>query len=439
MSDHIVALRGWLDAHMNLEALGVPNGSTRRTALPTLERIEELVGLLGSPQTEYPAVHITGTNGKTSATRMVGSLFRSTGLSTGAYTSPHLQRVNERMTWEGEPIGDDDLAELLALVRAAEPHLHAVPSWFEIVTAAALRWFADVAVEVAVIEVGLGGRWDATNVVDGQVAVITNVDLDHVGFLGHTRAEIAAEKAGIIKPGCDLVLGETDPELELLFLEREPARVFRRDVDFGVLDSRQALGGRVLDLFTSGATYRDVFLPLHGAHQADNAALALMTVQAFLDAPLSQDVVADAFEAVETPGRLEIVGRQPLVVLDGAHNVAGAQALVRALRDEFPPAPRTLVVGFLEEKDPAEMLEALGAQDAQRIVCCAPPSPRARDPREIADAAYDLGIVPEAVDVIDDVEEAVADAIDGAGYDGEVIITGSLYLVGAARAALVRD
>ncbi|MCU1456370.1 MAG: folylpolyglutamate synthase/dihydrofolate synthase [Actinomycetia bacterium] len=439
MSDDIVAMRAWLDAHMNLEALGVPNGQTRRTALPTLARIEALTELLGSPQSEFPAIHITGTNGKTSVTRMVGALLRSTGLSTGTYTSPHLERVNERMTWEGEPIRDEDLAALLALVAAVEPHLDEVPSWFEIMTAVALRWFADVAVEVAAIEVGLGGRWDATNVVDGRVAVISNVDVDHTDFLGPTRADIAAEKAGIIKPGADLVLGETDPELELLFLEREPGRVFRRGVDFGVLDSRRALGGRVLDLYTPGGTYRDVFLPLHGAHQADNAALALMSTQAFLDGPPSEDVVLDAFAAVRTPGRLEVVGHQPLVLLDGAHNVAGAHALVQALHDEFPEAPRTLVVGFLREKDAAEMLEALGVHDAQRIVCCAPPSPRARDPREIADAAYDLGVPPEAVTVIDDVREAVTDAIDEAGDDGQVVITGSLYLVGAARAVLVRD
>ena len=439
MSDDDVATRGWLDAHMNLEALGVPNGRTRRTTLPTLERIEQLTALLGSPQAEFPALHITGTNGKTSVTRMVGTLLRSTGLSTGAYTSPHLERVNERMTWEGDPIADEALTALLALVAAVEPHLDELPSWFEIVTAVAFRWFADVAVEVAAIEVGLGGRWDATNVVNGRVAVVSNVDVDHVDFLGPTRADIAREKAGIVKPGCDLVLGETDPELELLFLEREPDRVFRRGVDFGVLDSRRALGGRVLDLYTSGVTYRDVFLPLHGAHQADNAALALMAVQAFLDGPLSQEVVVDAFAAVRTPGRLEVVGHQPLVLLDGAHNVAGAHALVRALREEFPDTPRTLVVGFLQEKDPTEMLEALGVHDAQRIVCCAPPSPRARDPREVAEAAYDLGVPPEAVTVIDDVNEAVGDAIDEAGEDGQVVVTGSLYLVGAARAALVRD
>ncbi len=439
MSDDDVATRGWLDAHMNLEALGVPNGKTRRTTLPTLERIEALTELLGSPQREYPAIHITGTNGKTSVTRMVGALLRSTGLSTGAYTSPHLERVNERMTWEGAPIPDEDLTALLALVAAAEPHLAAVPSWFEIVTAVALRWFADVAVEVAAVEVGLGGRWDATNVVDGRVAVVSNVDVDHVDFLGPTRADIAGEKAGIVKPGCDLVLGETDPDLELRFLERGPDRVFRRGVDFGVLDSRRALGGRVLDLHASGTTYRDVFLPLHGAHQADNAALALMAVQAFLDGPLSQEVVLDAFAAVRTPGRLEVVGHQPLVLLDGAHNVAGAHALLRALHEEFPDGPRTLVVGFLQEKDPAEMLDALGAQEAQRIVCCAPPSPRALDPRAVAEAAYDLGVPPEAVTVIDDGLEAVGDAIDEAGEDGQVVVTGSLYLVGAARAGLVRD
>jgi dihydrofolate synthase/folylpolyglutamate synthase len=428
----------WLDAHTNLETgVGVPARGGVGKRLLAVERERPLMDLLGSPQGEYPVVHLTGTNGKTSVARMTAALLEAAGLSVGAYTSPHLSRVNERMVWNGEPVPDDVLAELLVAVAAVEDLLPDAPSYFEILTAAALRWFGDVAIDVAVVEVGLGGTGDATNVVDAAVAVVTNVSIDHVEYIGPTLADIAAEKAGIVEPASVLVLGETDPELVPYFLARDPASVARRDVDFGVRANTLAIGGRVVDLYTPYASYDGVFLALHGAHQADNAAVALTAAESFLGRALDADLVADAFRNVRTPGRLEVVGHQPLVLLDGVKNVAGAHALHAALADEFADWPRTLVVGLMREKEPHEMLEALGVLDAARLVCCRPDSPRGHDAEVVAEAAYDLGVDREAVDVIDDVREAVRFAVGVTPADGQVVVTGSLYVVSPARAVLV--
>ena len=241
-----------------------------------------------------------------------------------------------------------------------------------------------------------------------------------------------------MQPDATLVLGETDPGLEHFFLDRSPGRVLRRDVDFGVRENTLAVGGRLVDLYTPTRAYPDLLLPLHGAHQADNAALALMTAEAFLGAPLDPDVVAAAFSRVVSPGRLEIVRRQPLVLLDGAHNVAGAEALRAALDEEFATGPRTLVVGLLREKDPHEMLRAFGIDEVALLVCCPPPSGRALEPERIADAARDLGLLDEQIEVTESVNEAVTTALLQTPDDGEVVITGSLYVVGAARSMLVR-
>jgi dihydrofolate synthase/folylpolyglutamate synthase len=426
----------WLDAHVNLESLGVPAGATRRATHPTLERMESLTQLLGSPQLEYPVIHLTGTNGKTSVARITTALLVAHGLSVGTSTSPNLERVNERISWNGEDIDDDALAELLSVIADVEPHLPAVPSYFEILIAAAFRYFADVAVEAAVMEVGLGGRWDATNVADGRVAVVTNVSIDHVEYLGRTRAEIAAEKAGIVKPGAALVLGETDPDLRSLFEERGPGEVVLRDRDFGLDENSLAHGGRLLSMYTPQARYRDLFLSLHGAHQADNAVIALSSVETFLGRPIDGDVVAEVMGSISSPGRLEVIDHRPLVLLDGAHNVAGAHALQAALDEGFPSTPRTMVVGLLREKDPVEMLEALGAAGAARLILCRPPSPRARPPVELADAAAALGVEPDRIEVVDAVDDALERALEVTEPDEQVIVSGSLYVVGAARGAL---
>jgi dihydrofolate synthase/folylpolyglutamate synthase len=434
---HIEQARAWLDAHVNLESTGLPPGADRRATAPTLKRIEELLRLLGSPEESYPVIHLTGTNGKTSVARMTSALLEASGLSVGSYTSPHLERVNERIAWNGVPVEGSILANLLSRIADVEPHLPERPSYFEILTAAAFTWFSDIAVDVAVVEVGVGGTWDATNVVDGRVAVVTNVSVDHVEYLGPTREQIAAEKAGIVKYGSTLVLGETDPALTGSFRARGASKVEARGDDFGVAGNRPAHGGRLVDLFTPDAHYDNLYLSLHGAHQADNAAAALAAAEAFLGRPLSEQVVTDVFASVQSPGRLEVVQHQPLVLLDGAHNVAGARALCAALAEEFPTSPRSLVVGLLREKEPHEMLAALDAQHVARLICCRPPSPRALDPAEVAAAAVDLGVRPERVEIFDTVDDAVAYALDVTSADQQVIVTGSLYTVGAARHALL--
>jgi dihydrofolate synthase/folylpolyglutamate synthase len=429
--------RAWLDAHVNLET-GVGTPRARERGAPTLERIGTLLQYLGSPQLEYPAIHITGTNGKTTTARMIGGLLESVGYTSGGYTSPHLQYVNERIVRNNVPITDEELDEQLRVVALVEREIGVDPSYFEVLTGAALRWFADVAVDVAVLEVGLGGTWDATNIVDAEVAVVTNVSIDHTQYLGTTAAQIAAEKAGIVKEKSILVLGETDPDLAPLFTNRGAARVLRRDADFGVQSTAPAVGGRVVDLFTPAASYPEVFVSLYGAHQADNAAIALAAAETFAGAPLDDDAVREAFARVRSPGRLEIVGRQPLVLLDGAHNVAGAHALRDALT-EFAPAPRTLVVGMLRERDPAEMLTALGIDDVALLVCAPAPNPRVLDPAAIAAAARTLNFPENRIEVVGSVADAVSTALLETPAEGEIIVTGSLYFVGAARGLLVKE
>jgi dihydrofolate synthase/folylpolyglutamate synthase len=432
-------IRAWLDRHVNLETMvGVPSGSTRRMTPQPLSRMERLVELLGSPQLQYPAIHITGTNGKTSAARIATRLLVATGLSVGTDISPYLERFNERISWNGEPIPDDELDRVLESIALVEGLLDDAPTYFEIINAAALEWFADIAVDVAVIEVGLGGTWDSTNIVDGEIAVVTNVEIDHVEYLGPTRRDIAEDKAGIIKPGAILVLGETDPELVPIFEARDAERVVLRDRDFGVTANELAHGGRLVDLYTPFATYSEIFVPLHGAYQGDNAAAALTAVECFLGRALGDRVVTDALAGVDSPGRLEVVAHNPLVVIDGTKNVAGARAVRAALDEEFPYGPRTWVVGILQQKDAGEMLDALGIRADDNVVCCRPEIPRARNPVEIAEAAQQLGVPTEHIEVIDRVADAVDAAITATPADGQVIVAGSLYVAGPARAHLVR-
>src|SRR4051812_29702342 len=383
---------------------------------------------MGEPHRAYPVLHLTGTNGKGSTARILTRLLVARGLSVGTYTSPQLERVNERAAWNGEPISDEALAEALESIAHVESMLETPPTYFEVLTIAAFRWFADIAIDVAVVEVGLGGRWDSTNIIDASVAVVTNVELDHVDILGDTRLAIAGEKAGIVKPGATLVLGETDPELVPVFRDTPAGAVWVRDADFGCEVNDLAVGGRLLDLWTPGARYPDVFLPLHGAHQGANAAAALAAAEAFFDAPLDPAVVAEGFATVDNPGRMEVLGRHPLVVLDGAHNPAGAAAAAATLNGAFSAAgSRILVVGLNEGRQPAEMLEALQAGRARLVIAVPTPSPRSIDAEDIAEAAGSFGV--EAV-VASSVEDGVERAMKLAGTEELVLVTGSLYVVG---------
>jgi len=428
----------WLAGHINLEARPSARAGDLR-----LENIRRLLDLMGDPHRAYPVVHITGTNGKGSTARITTALLAAAGLSVGTYTSPHLERVNERIAWAGlrglnavaEPIPDDALAEALSAVAQLEVLLDERLTHFEILTAAALRWFADVAVDAAVVEVGLGGLHDATNVVDGQVAVVTNVSLDHADTIGPGLADIAATKAGIVKPGATLILGETDPALAAIFRRAPAEAVWARGSDFGCASNKLAIGGRALDLFTPGAGYRSLFLPAHGPFQGDNAAAALAAAHAFFGKPMDPDVVDAGMYRVRIPGRLEVVGHGPLCVLDGAHNPAGARAAAAAVNEAFGTVQgRVLVVGMLRGRDPVEMLEALNVRSARLVVACPPPSPRALPSTDVVAAAVRLGVDARACDTV---EEAVDLGLADATTDELVLITGSLYVVGAARAWLV--
>ncbi|MDQ1395409.1 MAG: dihydrofolate synthase / folylpolyglutamate synthase [Acidimicrobiaceae bacterium] len=422
--------QAWLDDHINLEAI-----LTGRREAPTLDRMAQLTGLMGDPQHAYPVIHLTGTNGKGSAARMATGLLVAQGLSVGTYTSPHLERINERVAWNLDPIPDPALVEVLSALADLEALMADKPTLFEVLAAAAFRWFADIAVDAGVIEVGMGGRWDATNVADGQVAAVTNVSLDHAEILGPRLEDIATEKSGIVKPGSTLVLGETAPDLASIFRSAGAAEVWERNVDFACEVNDLAVGGRVLDLRTPGARYEDVFLPLHGAHQGDNAAVALAAAEAFFGAPLDEEVVREAFGTVRNPGRMEITGRQPLTILDGAHNPAGAAAAAATLASEFEAvASRILVVGMLRGRDPTEMLEALDVRRARLVIACPPPSPRALPAEEVAAAAEALGVPAETAPTA---AAAVGRALWVAKPEDLVFVVGSLYLAGAARSALL--
>jgi dihydrofolate synthase/folylpolyglutamate synthase len=425
---------GYLDRHIDYPTWG--QRAARAGAVEGLDlgRMWRLVHVLGDPQGAYPVIHITGTNGKGSSARIVSRLLRTCGLTVGTYTSPHLERYNERIRIDDVDVTDDEFAEAIDSVARVEPLLADAPSHFEALTGAAFAYFADRAVDVAVVEVGLLGRYDATNVVNADVAVVTNVGADHTDFEGDWRRRIAEEKAGIIKAPSHLVLGETDPALRDVFLEESPAGLWERGRDFGCDANQLAVGGRLLTLRTPLHTIEDLFLPHHGAHQGDNAAVALAAAEAFFGRPLGDDTIQQAFGEVRMPGRFEVLSRNPLVILDGAHNPDGATAAGRVLEEEFAvDGRRLLVIGMLTGRDPVAMLEGVRAATFDRVICCTPPSPRALPSDELAAVAQRLGVRAEAAPTI---EAGLQWAQAGADAAGLVFVTGSLYFVGAARAQL---
>lgn len=420
---------------------------------PTLDRVREVLELLGDPQRAYRTVHVTGTNGKTSTARVVERLVREHGLRTGLFTSPHLTRVTERIQIDGEPIGDEQFVELWQDVA---PYVHIVDqrwaergqptlSFFEVFTVMAFAAFADAPVDVAVIEVGLGGRWDATNVIDADVAVIAPVAMDHERWLGHTLVEIASEKAGIVKDGATLVLAEQTDEAEGVVLAaaaERGARVVREGVDVHVVERQVAVGGQMLVLRGLGGVYADVYLPLHGAHQAHNALLALVAVEALLTggAALDGDVVGAALADVTSPGRLEVVRSSPTVVVDAAHNPAGAQALVEALDEAFQFQRVVGVVGVMADKDPEGILAVLEPELAEIVVTQAG-TDRALDVDDLAAIAVDV-FGEDRVHVVHRLDDAVETAVSLAESEVErgaaVLVTGSVLLVAEARVLLGR-
>jgi dihydrofolate synthase/folylpolyglutamate synthase len=421
----------WLDSHIDFE-----KHMPRRRLVPTLDGMRALCALLGDPQDSIPSVHITGTNGKGSTSAMVTMLFLAKGLTVGTYTSPNLHSVAERIARNGEAIDDAALSDVLGELALLESLLEDRPTRFELLTAAAFSWFATEAVDAMVVEVGLGGTWDSTNVVDGAVAVLTNVSFDHTDVLGPTLEGIAEDKAGIIKPGSRVVLGELAPDLLDIVLTRADeagaASVWVAGRDFGCASNQVAVGGRLVTLWTPGGRYEDVLVPLHGAHQGANAAVALAAAEAFFGDALAPDVVEEGFAAVRVPGRLEVLGRRPLLLVDGAHNAAGMTALGAALTEEFAvDGTAVAVVGMLTGRDPSAMLEPLAAAGVRAIVACEPDSPRAMPVAAVAEAGRALGLAVYEEPQVRDATRVARGMVDA---DGLVVVAGSLYVVGTARA-----
>jgi dihydrofolate synthase / folylpolyglutamate synthase len=420
---------------------------------PSLDRIHALMDVLGEPQTAYPVVLVAGTNGKTSTVRMVEAVLRGFGLRTGRYTSPHLESMLERIALDGEPVSAerfvaayDEIAPYVELVDARND----VPmSFFEVLTGMAYAAFADAPIDVAVVEVGMGGSWDATNVADAQVPVVMPIALDHTDYLGSTVDDIAVEKAGIVKHDSLAVLAQQQSlnaaEAVLRRTIDVGATVAREGIEFGLLRRDVAVGGQMLDLQGLGGNYEEVFLPLHGPHQAHNAACALAAAEAFLGGGREQidiDVVRQAFAAVTSPGRLEVVRRSPTVLLDAAHNPAGAAATTAAIHDAFTFTRLIGVVAILEGKDVRGILEALEPVLAE-VVVTQNSSPRTLSVDELAAAAVDVfGI--DRVEVIPRIDDALDSAVTLAEEEGDlggagVLVTGSIVTVGDARTLLRRD
>jgi dihydrofolate synthase/folylpolyglutamate synthase len=363
------------------------------------------------------------------------------GLSVGTFTSPNLHRVSERLARNAEPIDDESFLEVLAELASLEVLIGDRPTRFELLTAAALSWFAAEAVDAMVIEVGLGGTWDCTNVVHGDVAVLTNFSYDHTDVLGPTLEGIAEDKSGIIEAGSHVVVGVAPADL-VSIVEAHASSVGAASVwvagrDFGCEFNDVAVGGRLVTLTTPGGRYPDVLVPLHGAHQGQNAAGALAAVEAFFGRPLDPDVVEAAFAAVRVPGRLEVLGRHPLLLVDGAHNVAGMAALGASLSEEFSLYGDTVaVVGMLSGRDPTAMLAALVPAGVSTVVACAPDSSRAIPAEDVALAARSLGLTAH---VEPNVRAALALARGMVDADGLVVVAGSLYVVGDARAEILSE
>lgn len=420
---------------------------------PTLERIEDLVRLLGDPHRVAPVVHLTGTNGKTTTARMIDALLRAFELRTGRFTSPHVESMRERISLDNEPVSAE---RFVATFREIEPYVamvdeqHEHPlSFFEIIVGMAFATFADAPVDTAVLEVGMGGVWDATNVADGKVAVVTPIAVDHARYLGATPAEIAVEKAGIIKPGAVAVLAQQEVEVAEIMHERVAetgATLAREGLEFGVVERNVAVGGQLVSVQGLTGTYGDLFLPLHGAHQAHNAACAIAAVEAFLAGGVTEgegldyELVQQGLGSVTSPARLEVVRRGPAIVLDAAHNPHGAAATAAGLEESFDFDPLIGVIGVMRDKDAYGLLEVFEPIFA-RIICTENSTERAMPAAELAELATEIFGSDRVTRVrrLDDAIDAavrLADEESSALGGGGVVITGSVVTAGEARTLL---
>ncbi|NQW06688.1 MAG: bifunctional folylpolyglutamate synthase/dihydrofolate synthase [SAR202 cluster bacterium] len=415
---------------------------------PSLDRISALVDALGSPQLSFPTVHIGGTNGKTSTCRMVDALFTELEYRTGRFTSPHLESFLERISIKGSPISPEaliatynDIALYLDLIDSRST----VPiSYFEALTALAFVAFAENPVDIGIIEVGMGGDWDATNVVASSVSVLMPIGLDHTEYLGETIEEIASTKAGIIKSESHVVLAAQEPEVARILLAKvleKSAIPYREGVEFALTRRDIAVGGQLISIRGVHGEYTDIYLPLHGAHQATNAAIALATVEAFVGVKLDDELVRSAFASVISPGRLEILHRDPTVIIDAAHNPHGAKALAQTLKSEFDFESIFCVLGILGEKDVLGVLNALEPV-VDRLIVTMSDSPRALPVEELFESALAV-FGSERTFSEANLNSAITYAMEQATLinqvsDGvsAVVITGSVVTVGAARVAL---
>ncbi|MDO4645104.1 MAG: folylpolyglutamate synthase/dihydrofolate synthase family protein [Propionibacteriaceae bacterium] len=418
---------------------------------PGLSRIAALMDLLGNPERATPVIQVAGTNGKGSTCIMIDALLRSAGLRTGRFASPHLSDARERICIDGQPLSEARFAEAWQEV---EPFVRMVDeqqldgiamTFFEVITGMAYAAFADTPVDVAVVEVGLGGRWDATSVADPQVAVVTPVGADHTHILGDSLEKIAAEKAGIIKPGATVVLSGQEPAAARVLLAQavEAGDVVRAEgPDFGVLERRPAVGGQVIRIESAGGPLGDLFLPLHGAHMARNAALAVAAVEAFLGGqPLAPEIIEEGFASVVAPARLELARTSPAIVIDTAHNPQAAQATIDACQEAFAFQPLIGVVAMMADKDTSGVLEIFASAMDQVVVTRAQGTPRALPAEELARAAEDFwpaGKVHQAPAMPDALELATLLA-DAAGPGAGVLVAGSLIAAGQARDLLVAE
>jgi dihydrofolate synthase/folylpolyglutamate synthase len=421
------------------EAIAELDGRQPERMVPDLERITALAKLLGDPQLTSPTIHVTGTNGKTTTSRLITAISCAHGLSTGLYTSPHLESVTERISVCGEAISEEEFAEtydhLMPFLLAVDRESDQQVTYFETLTALAFLYLADKPVQAAVFEVGMGGRWDATNLVAGDVAVITPISLDH-RELGDTVEEIATEKADIIKPDKVGVIREQLPSVQAVIDKRAAvvgASLLLEGQDFSLAERKLALGGQAIRVQSMRDAYDDLFIPLFGEHAARNAAAAIAAMEAFLDRPLSHDEVRRGLRKAESPGRLEIISRRPLIVLDGAHNPAGAQALASSFPEAFTARQLFVIVAVSADKDVAGIAHALRPLDGA-FVATRYTGARSADPENLAAALRDAGA---DATVSPSLRKAIEDARANAEEDDAILVTGSLYTVAEARRSLL--
>ena len=414
---------------------------------PTLERIAALVDILGSPQLTYPTIHVGGTNGKTTTARMIDSLLFEMGLRTGRFTSPHLESYLERISINGQPI---DAKELIFSFNDLSPYLDLMDtkfenpiSFFEAMTALAFVAFAEHPIDVGVIEVGMGGQWDATNVVDADVSVITPIGLDHMEYLGNTIAEIAATKAGIIKEQGFVVLAQQTPEAAVQLLRRAAevgADVAREGLEYSIDSRAIAVGGQLISITGLRGHYDEIFLPLHGKHQASNAAAALIAVEAFFgEQDLDIDAVRAGFANVTSPGRCEIIHRDPTIILDAAHNPHGAKAIAETLQTEFTFDDVTGIVALMADKDALGILQELEPVMNQIIVTTnsSERSMSVADLTKLANQVFGADRVLAAGNLTAAIDKAIQDAVRPLSEESlAIVITGSVVTVGEARSAV---